>query len=41
MSGANRDLNQQFKKRLSAPSADDEGCSPLQMGELPGPNTKF
>ena len=41
MSGANRDLNQQFEKRLSSPSADDEGCSPLQMGELPGPNTKF
>ena len=30
----NEDLKHQFKERLNAPSADDEICAPLQMGEL-------
>ena len=34
MSSADRNLNQQFKKSLNAPSVDNEGCAPLQMGEL-------
>ena len=34
MSQADRDINQQFKKRLNAPSVEDESCAPLQMGEL-------
>ena len=34
MSQANRDPNWQFKKRLNAPSVDDENYPPLQMGEL-------
>ena len=34
MSQANHDINQQLKKRLNAPSVDDESCAPLQMGEL-------
>ena len=34
MSPANQELNQHFKKRLKAPSVDDESCAPLQMGEL-------
>ena len=28
-----RDTNRQFKKRLSAPSVDDESCDPILMGE--------
>ena len=34
MSQSERGTNQQFKKRLKAPSVDDESCSPLLMGEL-------
>ena len=34
MSQADRDINQQFKKHLNAPSVADESCAPLQMGEL-------
>ena len=34
MSPADRDINQQFKKRLDALSVDDESCAPLQIGEL-------
>ena len=34
MSQADRDINQQFKKRLDALSVNDESCAPLQMGEL-------
>ena len=34
MSQDDRDINQQFKKHLNVPSADDESCAPLQMGEL-------
>ena len=33
MSKGVRDLNRHFKKQLDAPSADDESCAPLQMGE--------
>ena len=29
-----RDTNRQFKKRLHAPSVDDESCAPLLIGEL-------
>ena len=32
MSSADRNLNQQFKKSLNAPSVDNEGCTPIQMG---------
>ena len=28
---SDRDTNQQFKKRLKAPSVDDESCAPLLM----------
>ena len=31
---SDRDTNRQFKKRLSAPSVDDESCAPILMGEL-------
>ena len=31
---SDRDTNQQFKKRLKAPSVDDESCAPLLMDEL-------
>ena len=34
MSKADHDINCHFKKQLDAPSADDESCAPLQMGEL-------
>ena len=34
MSKADRDLNCHFKKHFDTPSADDESCAPLQMGEL-------
>ena len=34
MSRVDWDLNRQFKKRLNVPSADDETCAPLQMGEV-------
>ena len=34
MSQSDRDINQQFKKCLHAPSVDDESCAPLLMGEL-------
>ena len=34
MSLADRDINRHFKKHLSAPSASDESCATLQMGEL-------
>ena len=34
MPQSNHDTNQQFKKRLKAPSADDESCAPLLMSEL-------
>ena len=34
MSQSDRDIIQQFKKRLYAPSVDNESCAPLLMGEL-------
>ena len=34
MSQVDRDVNQQFKKHLNAPSVADESCAPLQMSEL-------
>ena len=34
MSRVNQDTNQQFKKRLTSPSVDNESCAPLQMGKL-------
>ena len=34
MSQANRDINRHSKKHLNAPSASNESCAPLQMGEL-------
>ena len=34
MSQSDRDINQQFKKYLHAPSVDDESCAPLLMGKL-------
>ena len=34
MSQSERDTNQQFKKRIKVPSADDESCAPLLMSEL-------
>ena len=34
MSQADRNINRHFKKHLNAPSASDESCAPLQMGEL-------
>ena len=34
MSRSDHDFNRQFKKRLHAPSVDDESCAPLLMGEL-------
>ena len=34
MSHIDRDINQQFKKGISAPSADNKSCAPLEMGEL-------
>ena len=34
MSQADHNINHQFKKHLSAPSADNKSCCPLQMGEL-------
>ena len=34
MSQSDRDINQQFKKSIKAPSADNESCAPLLMSEL-------
>ena len=34
MSHIDRDINQQFKKGISAPSADNKSCAPLEMSEL-------
>ena len=34
MSKADHDLNRHFNKQLNAPSADNESCTPLQMGEF-------
>ena len=34
MSQSDRDINQQFKKSIIEPSADDESCAPLLMSEL-------
>ena len=34
MSQSERDTNQQFKKRIKVPSADNESCTPLLMSEL-------
>ena len=34
MSLSYRDLNQQYKKRLNAPSVDNESWAPLHMGQL-------
>ena len=34
MSQSNRDINQQFKKSIKVPSADDESCAPILMSKL-------
>ena len=34
MSHFDHDINQQFKKGISAPSVDNKSCAPLEMGEL-------
>ena len=34
MSQSDRDINRQLKKRLNAPSVDEESCAPLLTGEL-------
>ena len=35
-----KQTNQQFKKRLKAPSVDDDSCAPLLMGKLQSANKK-
>ena len=40
MSQSDPETNQQFKKRLKAPSVDDDSCAPLLMGKLQSANKK-